>query len=258
MILIGTSGWSYDDWVGPVYPKGLARGQWLSFIAGRVDTLEVNMTYYRIPDERVVAGWVQRTPDGFPFSVKAHRSITHERAEPQFSEYAAGLRPLIQSEKLAAILAQFPYSFGASAENREYLKVLRDELQDLPLVVEFRNRSWLEESTFRLLNELAFGFCAVDEPRFDNLMPPIARATGPIGYVRFHGRNAEKWWRHEQAWERYDYTYSEAELREWVPSLEQLEAETEVTLVYMNNHYRGQSLQAASALADLLHNYDRT
>lgn len=252
MILIGTSGWSYDDWVGPVYPDQLPKGQWLPFIAERLDTLEVNVTYYRIPSQRVVAGWAERTPDGFLFSVKAHRSITHEREKVDFESYRSGLEPLVESEKLACVLAQFPFSFGANPENHQYLRRLRDGFDDLPVVVEFRNRAWLNENTFDLLRELGFGFCAVDEPQYDSLMPPIAKATSPLGYVRFHGRNYEKWWRHEQAWERYDYTYSRGELQEWVPKLKGLEAQTEITLVYMNNHYRGQSLDAAAKLADLL------
>lgn len=252
MILLGTSGWSYDDWIGPVYPAQLGKGQWLSFIAERVDTLEVNVTYYRVPSARVVAGWAERTPDSFLFSVKAHRSLTHDREAPDFEAYRAGLAPLLQSEKLACVLAQFPYSFGADPRNLGYLRRLRDGLGDLPVVVEFRNRAWINEVTFELLQELQLGFCAVDEPQFDSLMPPIVRATSPLGYVRFHGRNYEKWWQHDQAWERYDYTYSRQELDEWVPRLKDLEAQTEVTLVYMNNHYRGQSLDAVAKLTELL------
>lgn len=252
MILIGTSGWSYDDWVGPVYPDQLPKRQWLPYIAERLDTLEVNVTYYRIPSERIVAGWADRTPDGFLFSVKAHRSITHEREDVDFNSFRAGLGPLIERDKLACVLAQFPYSFGANLENRDYLRKLREGFGDLALVVEFRNRAWINEGTFELLRELGLGFCAVDEPQYDSLMPPIARATSSLGYVRFHGRNYEKWWQHDQAWERYDYTYSREELIEWVPKLRGLEAETEITLVYMNNHYRGQSLDAAAKLADLL------
>lgn len=252
MILIGTSGWSYEDWVGPVYPERMGRGQWLSFIADRVDTLEVNATFYRLPDERVVAGWVERTPDGFLFSVKAHRSLTHDRQFAEFKGYLAGLAPLLQSEKLACVLAQFPSSFPCNRANRDYLLRLREGLGGLPLVVEFRNRSWADQATFDLLRELQIGYCAVDEPQHPRLMPPIAPATGPLGYVRFHGRNYEKWWQHEQAWERYDYTYSSNELNEWVPRLKALESATEITLAYMNNHHRGQSLDSAQKLADLL------
>lgn len=252
MIRLGVSGWSYDDWVGPVYPPDLPRREWLAFLARQVDTIEVNVTYYRVPGARTVAGWAERTPEDFLFSVKAHRSLTHEREEPDFAGFLKAMEPLRESGKLACILAQFPYSFRPTPANREYLYRLREGLAPLPVVVEFRNRAWATEDTFEQLEELRLGFCAVDEPRFRSLMPPIARATGPVGYVRFHGRNYEKWWQHEHAWERYDYTYSEEELQEWVPKLRRLEAETEVTLVYANNHYRGQSLDTVAKLRRLL------
>ncbi len=252
MIRLGVSGWSYDDWVGPVYPAGLPKRDWLPFIAEKVDTLEVNVTYYRVPGERTVQGWVDRTPDGFQFAVKAHQSLTHERKAPDFTAFSDGVAPLVKGGKLACILAQFPYSFGAGDANRDYLIKLREGLAELPLVVEFRNRNWLNDSTFDLLEELRFGFCAVDEPQFKNLMPPVVKATGPVGYVRFHGRNYDKWWQHDEAWERYNYSYSAEELGEWLPRLRQLETDTDVTLVYANNHYRGQSLDTISTLRDLL------
>ncbi|HEX9796370.1 MAG TPA: DUF72 domain-containing protein [Anaerolineales bacterium] len=252
MILLGTSGWSYDDWVGTVYPPDLPKGGWLSFVAQQVDALEVNVTYYRVPGERTVAGWAERTPESFRFAVKAHRSLTHERSKPEFAAFRRGIEPLAGSGKLACVLAQFPYSFHYNQTNRDYLLGLREGLAELPVVIELRNRAWVTDDTFDLLTELQFGYCCVDEPRFDNLMPPIAKATGPVGYVRFHGRNAEKWWKHDEAWERYDYTYADEELREWVPKLRQLEEATEVTLAFANNHYRGQSLDTVRQLNRLL------
>ncbi len=252
MIRLGPSGFSYDDWVGTVYPPGLARGKWLPFIAQEFDTLELNVTYYRLPSARTAAGWAARTPEDFLFSVKAHRSLTHERQEPDFAAFRAALRPLIEAGKLGCVLIQFPYSFHATAANRDYLLRVREGLQDLPLAVEFRNRGWLRDETFDLLEELRLGFCCVDEPRLRGLMPPIARATGPLAYVRFHGRNAARWWNHEHAWERYDYTYSEEELREWVPRLRRLEEQAALVLVYANNHYRGQSLDTLRKLRRLL------
>jgi uncharacterized protein YecE (DUF72 family) len=123
---------------------------------------------------------------------------------------------------------------------------------DWPVVVEFRDRAWVEASTFDLLTELQLGYCCVDEPNLAGLMPPVARATGPVGYVRFHGRNAEKWWDHEQAWQRYDYRYRREELSEWLPRLRALDADRPLTLVYANNHYRGQSIETLRLLQNML------
>jgi uncharacterized protein YecE (DUF72 family) len=252
MILLGTSGFYYDDWVGPVYPKDLPKIQWLPFIAEQVDTIELNVTYYRVPNLKTVAGWVERTPDDFLFSVKAHRSLTHERTEPDFEFYKAGLAPLIESGKLVCVLAQFPYSFHPNPATRQYILKLREGLAELPVVIEFRDKDWISDETFDMLEELDLGFCSVDEPQLRGLMPPIARLTGSLAYVRLHGRNAAKWWNHKHAWERYDYTYAEDELRQWVDKLRQLDAQAQRTLVYANNHPHGQSLNAIHNLRDLL------
>ena len=252
MIYLGTSGFYYEDWIGPVYPKELPRSQWLPFIAEQVDTLELNVTYYRVPALSTVAGWVERTPQDFLFSVKAHQGLTHERVDPDYAGYTAALAPLIESGKLACVLAQFPHSFHPNPTNREYLLSLRDGLADLPVVIEFRDRNWISDETFDLLEELGLGFCSVDEPQLPGLMPPIARLTGSLAYVRFHGRNASRWWDHAQSWERYDYTYSEEELREWIGKLRDLDAKAQKTLVYTNNHARGQSLWALRTLRELL------
>ncbi len=252
MIFIGTSGFSYDDWVGPFYPAGLPQRDQLGFYAREFPTVEINTTYYRVPDPRLVQGWVARTPERFLFSVKAYQGLTHEREAPDFPGFVAALRPLTEAGKLACILAQFPYSFHPTAENRAYLRRLREGFGDLPLVVEFRHVGWLRSETFDLLRSLRLGFCCVDEPRLPGLLPPMAVATGPVAYVRFHGRNAAKWYQHEHAWERYNYSYSADELREWVPKLRQLDAAAGLTLVYFNNHYAGQAVRGAHDLGQLL------
>ncbi|OGT28404.1 MAG: hypothetical protein A2Z17_06260 [Gammaproteobacteria bacterium RBG_16_66_13] len=252
MIRLGTSGFSYDDWVGPFYPPDLPRKDWLSFYARQFDTVELNVTYYRVPGLRTVEGWIAKTPDEFLFSVKAPGSLTHERVDPDARPFRESIAPLVDSQRLACVLAQFPYAFRPSPENWEYLARLRGGLVDVPTVIEFRNHAWLTEDTFDRLKELRLGFCCVDEPALPGLIPSVARATGPVGYVRFHGRNAGQWWEHEQAWQRYDYTYPETELREWIPKLRKLEAEAPVTLVYANNHYRGQAADTIRKLRDLL------
>jgi uncharacterized protein YecE (DUF72 family) len=252
MIRLGASGFSYDDWVGPVYPESLPRRDWLAFYANEFDTLELNVTYYRVPGAKTITGWLERTPDDFLFSVKAHGSLTHERASPDFAGFSRSILPLSESTKLACVLAQFPQSFRPTAQNADYLRRMRDGLGELPLVIEFRDRSWAQEAVFRLLAQLPAGYCCVDEPPLPGLMPPLARATGPLAYVRFHGRNAARWWEHEEAWQRYDYTYSDEELSEWLPRLRALDGEVPLTLAFANNHYRGQSLDTLRRLRRLL------
>ncbi|HET89818.1 MAG TPA: DUF72 domain-containing protein [Chloroflexi bacterium] len=256
--LIGTSGFSYKDWVGPVYPQGLAKSEWLSFYAQEFPTCELNFSYYRIPSGRTLEQMAAKVPEGFLFTVKAFKGITHEREEPepQMEQFAAALTPLIEAKKFACLLAQFPYSFHANQANRDYIKRVREGFEGLPVVVEFRSREWINERTFDELRALDLGFCCVDQPRFENLVPPVAVATGPVAYVRFHGRNYQKWWQHEEAWERYDYSYGDEELLEWLPKIRQLDQESPLTLVYMNNHWQGQAVGTARQLKTLMEETD--
>jgi uncharacterized protein YecE (DUF72 family) len=252
MIRLGTSGFSYDDWVGVFYPPDLPKREWLSFYAREFDTVELNVTYYRVPDRRTVLGWIDRTPSDFVFAVKAFGGLTHERREPDFAGFVEAIEPLRQAGKLGCVLAQFPFSFGPTAENWAYLERLKVGLGDHSVIVEFRQRGWVQPATFDRLKALGLGFCCVDEPRLEGLMPPEARATGPVAYVRFHGRNALKWWEHQAAWERYDYTYPDGELREWIPRLRALHDQADLVLVYANNHYRSQSVDTLRALRAML------
>jgi uncharacterized protein YecE (DUF72 family) len=214
--------------------------------------VELNVSYYRIPEARYVKGWVDRTPDDFLFTVKAHRSLTHERKKPDFKHFCESIETLQSSGKLACILAQFPHSFHPTPQNRDYLAQVAEGFEGFPVVVEFRGNDWVTDETFQQLRDLNLGFCCVDEPNIRGLMPPISTVTGPIAYVRFHGRNAEKWWQHDFGWERYDYTYSEDELKEWVPRIHELNEQAPLTLVYANNHYKGQSVDTLNKLQRLL------
>jgi uncharacterized protein YecE (DUF72 family) len=238
MILIGTSGFSYKDWVGPYYPEKLPKKDWLAFYAREFKTCELNFTYYRLPDARTLERMAAKVPADFLFTLKASGELTHERTdnEAAFAQFVAALEPLVETGKFGCVLAQFPYSFHATEANRDYLRFLREHLEDLPVVVEFRNAKWLTPETFALLRENCLGFCCVDE----------------TAYVRFHGRNAKKWWRHDEAWERYDYTYSDEELSEWVPKIENLAEQAEKTFLFANNHWQGQSVGTARQLIMLL------
>ncbi len=254
MIYVGTSGFSYDDWVGPYYSPNLSKNDWLSFYAKEFNTLEINFTYYRMPTARTLAGMARKTPSEFLFTIKTPQEMTHTReAEPAlFAQFIEALKPLRDEKKFGAVLAQFPHSFHYSSENLAYLKTFREHLRDLPVVIEFRDAQWLNAKTFAFLREQQLGFCCVDEPRLKGLLPPAAEATAPVAYVRFHGRNAAKWWQHEQAYERYDYAYTKTELEEWIPQIRKLNDLAEVTFVFANNHYRAQGIETARQLKLLL------
>jgi uncharacterized protein YecE (DUF72 family) len=253
VITIGTSGFDYDDWRGCFYPERLARREFLAYYAGHFKALELNFSYYRMPEARQLASMVERTDGGVDFSIKAHRSMTHERVATatEVAAFNAALEPLRDAGRLGAVLLQFPYSFHQRQENREYLKRLADAVGP-PLVVELRQGDWAADPIIDWLRRIGIGYCSVDEPRLKGLMPPRAVATAAPGYVRFHGRNAAKWFEHDRPEERYDYRYPAHELEEWVPRIRDLEQQVDKVLVFFNNHFQGKAVDAAKQLEQLL------
>jgi uncharacterized protein YecE (DUF72 family) len=254
VIRIGTSGFSYDDWIGPFYPEHTGKSEMLAFYARQFDTVEINSSYYAIPGEKSFEGMARKTPDNFEFVVKAHKDMTHTESLERdvFERFVGSIGPLRSAGKFGCALAQFPWGFKCIPENMDKLRRFRDLIGEVPTVIEFRNSEWVNDDTFDLLRELNFGFCSVDEPHLKGLMPRVALATSDIGYVRFHGRNAANWWSHEEARERYDYLYSEDELAEWVPRVEELAKITAKTYTFFNNHCHGQSAINARMLARMI------
>lgn len=260
---VGTSGFSYQEWRGFFYPEDLPERDMLSYYARHFDTVEVNSTYYRMPGPEFFSRMLTKVPPHFRFAVKAYREMTHETGtagataaaadvDQLFGRFVEALAPLVDAGQLACALVQFPWSFQNTPANRDYVRRLGDRMHGLPTVVEFRNQTWAGDDTLTLLRSAGLGYCCVDEPRLRGLMPPRAVATSSIGYVRFHGRNAQKWWSHQESWERYDYLYSDAELQEWVPRVRELDAHTRDTYVFFNNHYQGKAGKNAQMFLQLL------
>jgi uncharacterized protein YecE (DUF72 family) len=254
MIRIGTSGFSYDDWIGCFYPEHIGKSDMLAHYARQFDTVEINSSYYTIPGPRSFAGMARKTPDNFDFMVKAHKDMTHVESLERdvFDRFLESISPLREADKLGCVLAQFPWGFKCTRENSEMLRKFKDMIGAVPTVVEFRNADWVNDDTFGPLRELDLGFCSVDEPHLKGLMPPVVVATSDIGYVRFHGRNAAKWWSHEESYERYDYLYSEQELMEWMPKIMDLTSKVQKVYLFFNNHYRGQSATNAKMFSRML------
>jgi uncharacterized protein YecE (DUF72 family) len=257
-IHVGTSGFSYADWKGVFYPPKLNPRDFLAYYARHFDTCELNFTYYRMPDARTLARMVERSDGRVEFTAKAFQAMTHARdATPEVvSAFVEALAPLREARVFGGLLLQFPFSFKREASSETYAARLADLLRagwpEIPLVMEFRHRSWISDETFAWMRAQRLGLCCVDEPRIGNLMPPVAVATGPIAYVRFHGRNAAKWWKHERPEERYDYRYSDEELAEWVPRVHALAVASQKTFVFFNNHFRAKAVVNAKRLLELL------
>lgn len=215
------------------------------------DTLEVNFTYYALPSIKTMESFNNRTSDDFTFVVKAYSGLTHKR-DKTFDKlcgiFKDGLKPL--KNKLKAILFQFPYAFTPSDENINYLKSLRKEFNGYSSIVEFRNEKWLKNRYIEMLREISLGFCIVDEPKIKGLMPYYPVITSDTGYFRFHGRNEQ--WFNVPSEVRYDYLYSEDELREFVPTINDISEKAKTTFVYFNNCHMGKAVRNARRLKELL------
>lgn len=255
MIYVGTSGYSYKDWIGPVYPPGTAGGDMLARYASEFSFTELNFTYYRMPNRHQLHQIQAKTSPAFMFAVKANQQMTHRREEGTaevFDSFRRALAPLVENGRLACVVAQFPYSFNNTLINVNYLERFREHLPGVEVQVEFRNAAWLTPETGEVLRGLGLGFVCVDEPRIKGLIPPVATATTPTGYIRFHGRNAAKWYTHQQAYERYDYLYTAQELEEWLPRIEKLRQKTRRIFIAFNNHFGGQAMNNARMLIKML------
>lgn len=273
-IIIGCSGWSFDDWVGRFYPIDLAqrRGEWLRYYAGYFKTVEINSTFYRPPNEFIVNSWIKKASDfeEFEFSVKMPQIITHDslvndRAEAAASQASSFERicvdPLAKAGMLGSVLVQLSPHFKNEGSSIDSLaSLLRMVSCDkFRYAVEFRHRSWLDESRKEVVGEAldVLRTCnaaavTVDGPGF----PSTKRPTADHSYVRFHGRNYDIWYTDEKEDDyrinRYDYLYSEEQLRPWVGRLRSIEGEVSKVRVYFNNHGRAKAAKNAFQMMDML------
>ncbi len=255
MFKIGTSGFSYQDWVDQFYPKGMTKKEMLGYYSSHFDCVEINSTYYKIPHPAVMFQMGKKVGDNFEFVVKANRQMTHEikNIGQIFQDFKECLKPLQEVDKLGAVLAQFPWSFKKNSANIKYLRKLREIMENIPMVIEFRNIEWFDREVFDFLQENNLGFCNVDQPRLKGLLPNTNVNTTAIGYYRFHGRNEEKWWsKGKEPWERYDYLYQEKELAELLPFVKEVIKNSRKTFLFFNNHYRGQAVKNAKMMKALL------
>ena len=255
---VGTSGYSYAEWTDAgFYPSGTKSGQMLPLYAQHFSITELNYTWYQMPKAQAVERMRQLAPTGFHFAAKLTRTLTHE-VDPnqwrgQAAQYRDGIAPLVQSRQLAAILLQFPPTFVRAPNNRRYLAMLLDELDGLPLAVEFRHASWATDRVFAELQRRRTTLVAVDEPDLPGLFPRLDTVTNPdLFYLRFHGRNANGW-RSGNMQRKFDYDYSRAELTEWVDEkILSMAEKAKNGFIFFNNHVRAQAPRNAETMVEVL------
>jgi uncharacterized protein YecE (DUF72 family) len=263
-IKVGTSGYSIPDWKGTAYPAKIKESKMFDWYVNqfRFNMVEMNYTYYRQPTARTFQALVNKTPDDFVFTVKLFGGLTHDAFKdyPPTSldyqmcdEFIEGIKPLIEAGKLGCILAQFPASLLCSPEMWGYLLSLPDALDNLPLVYEFRNKGWVSAQTFDIMRASRIGFCAVDEPKMGALMPLVPEVTSDIGYLRLHGRS-KHWFKNKDL--RYDYLYSESELKSFTPMIENMASKSKIMFVALNNCHAGSAVQNVKMLKMLMNMED--
>lgn len=219
---IGCSGWSYRHWQGFFYPETLSHQQWFKYYTTHFNTVELNYSFYRFPTPATAKRWYEQAPEGFRYSLKVNRIITHlkqmqgtKRLVDDF--YALGE---ILGEKMGCFLFQFPPTFHYTPEHLQQLLAQLDP--QFRNVVEFRHNSWWQEEVYRELKKNKISFCSISYPE----LPETLIDTSDYVYLRFHGRNP-----------KYSENYEEIELVQWINRFSQIKPQS--TWIYFNNDYQG-------------------
>ena len=253
---IGVAGWSYPDWKGYVY-EGRVKDP-LRYLAGFVDLIEINNTFYRMPEARMAEDWARRTADlpAFFFSAKLHQDMTHEgrfrrEAARAFSE---GFRPLREAGKLRHLLAQFRYDFRDEPGNRDLLRQIAEAFAgQAVLVLELRHGSWQSPEALGFIGGLGVALAHLDYPAGPEGFALDVCPVGEDAYLRLHGRNRVAWYdRNAGRDETYNYDYSRKELEEIRDRALRLARRFRSTTIVANNHYHGKEVANALQLMALL------
>ncbi len=240
-VRLGTSGWSYKDWVGPVYKRKESKLQTYCRI---FKTVEIDSTFYRYPSKGTVMGWTRYSPEDFKFSAKLPGLITHEKmldlergVKEDLERFCDLMRPLSLNGKLACLLIQLPPKYGYDLDHLEgFLGILPSEYK---FAIEFRNLSWMREETWGLLNKNRVAYTIVDEP----LLPPELHVTSDTAYFRWHGRGFRPW---------YNYLYARKELEPWISKIQEVADRVEMVVGYFNNHYHGYAVENCLQVLEML------
>jgi len=241
-ILLGCSGWHYNDWVGPFYRE--EDKSKLAVYSRVFKTVEIDSTFYRYPTKGMVLGWLKYTKPDFVYSAKLPKLITHKKKldpakgiEENLNNFLELMEPLQLDGKLACLLAQLPPGLKFNINLMEsFFSLFQPKFR---LAVEFRDWSWLRDETWRLLEKYNVAYAIVDEP----LLPPEVHVTSDIAYIRWHGRGEHPW---------YNYHYKTEELQPWVPKVKETAQKAGKVYGYFNNHYHGYAVKNALEMAEML------
>ncbi len=249
-ILVGCSGYSYRGWRGVFYPPDLPRYRFIEYYEEHFPAVELNFTFYNLDRARRTIRDMVRKTNKLKMAVKLNRVFTHSRkySRRDVEQFLHAVEPAIESNRLLAVLAQFPATFVRSEKNVDYIHGLADELGELSIAIEFRSDSWMDENTLNLVVEKEnLTIVNVDAPPVEGLFVGPWKTYGSFNYVRLHGRNMEGWKNYRT---RYLYDYTDEELKEIASRIKNLKPLT--TLVFFNNTPGGNAPRNAQRLMELL------
>jgi uncharacterized protein YecE (DUF72 family) len=248
-VWIGTSGYSYPDWVGPFYPPGTRAPRMLAHYVRHFPLVELNFTFYRPPTPEALARLAGQAPDGFRFLVKVPRTISHEESPRDLPLFRRSVEELRRRGCLLGLLCQLRQAHHYTRRRLGWLDALGRDLGEHRLAVEFRHRSWARPDLAPWLGERRIDLVSVDVPDIPALYPRgLVRSTNRA-YVRFHSRGAGNWYLSDK--ERYDFTYDAAALGGWVEALLHSAGLTEEAFLLFNNCVGAQAVANAWRTADL-------
>jgi uncharacterized protein YecE (DUF72 family) len=247
-IWIGTSGYSYTDWVGDFYPEAMRPERMLRYYSRFFPLVELNFTFYRPPTRPLLARIADQTPAGFQFMLKLPQTISHQESPRDLPQFRSAVDELQRRGKLAGLLCQLPQATHNEPRPRRWLQTLARELAGLRLAVEFRHRSWARPGVPEWLAELGVDMVSVDVPDLPSLFPRSLVWSSPRLYVRLHSRNAAGWYQGDK--ERYDHTFTDEDLGEWIDALPRAEGAREALFLF-NNCHRSQAATNARRMCNL-------
>lgn len=247
---VGPAGWIYPDWKGRFYPESTPRDfSELTFLAEHFDFVEINSSYYHPPAAQAAQKWVRavaRNPR-FKFSAKLWQKFVLERSHFTSEDIRAvqkSIDVLLEAERFAGLLIQFPQSFHNSLDNRSWLFRIMTAFNMYHLVIEFRHLSWDQPEILELLRSRNVSFANIDQPVVGRGLGFTCHQTSPIVYFRFHGRNRQMWFDDSATRDdRYNYDYSRAEIEEFTKPVQESLKKSEAVYVVFNNHFRGLALK---------------
>ena len=247
-VWVGTSGYSYSDWLGGLYPAGTRPGRMLRHYCGHFPLVELNFTFYHPPTAEVLARMAEQTPEGFQFLVKLPRTLSHEEEPKDLPGFRQAVSELSRRNQLLGLLCQLPQATHDTPRHRGWLQTLASELTGYPMAVEFRHHTWFHPEVAPWLRERGLSLVSVDVPDLPGLYPRGLVQSSPTIYVRFHSRQAEKWYDDEKG--RYDYSFNDEALGEWIEAIRR--SESDKVLLLFNNCKRGQAAVNAQRMRELL------